>query len=98
MVLPARMHDKSLLMAAGSPVLCLQTKGVKSIVSIKPEDAAWYAAVGGAGACVLSILLVWPIMRRSLRQYDQANAEAQKDAEGQGKSAEGHRLGVQEDR
>ena len=72
---------------------------MKGIVSIKAEDAAWYAAVGGAGACVLSVLLIWPLMRRSLRQYDQAAAEAEKDAEGQGKSAESYRTqGVQEDR
>jgi hypothetical protein len=31
----------------------LQTKGVKSIVSIQPSDAAWYAAVGGVGAAII---------------------------------------------
>jgi hypothetical protein len=51
----------------------LQTKGVKSIVSIEPEDAAMWAAVGGAGACVLSCLIIWPLMRSAVRRYDSAH-------------------------
>jgi hypothetical protein len=31
----------------------LQTKGVKSIVSIEPANAAWYAAVGAVGAAII---------------------------------------------
>jgi hypothetical protein len=82
-----------------NPLLCLQTKGVKGIVTIKADDAAMWAAVGGAGACVLSVLLVWPLMRRSLRQYDHAHAEAEKEVEGQGKGTESYRTSeVQEDR
>jgi hypothetical protein len=81
-------------------MLCLQTKGVKGIVSIKADEGAKWAAIGGAGACVLSLLALWPLMRSSLRQFDEANAEAQKDTEGQGnlKDSEAYRKGVQEDR
>lgn len=80
-------------------LLCLQTKGVKNIVTIKAADAAMWAAVGGACACVLSVLVIWPLMRRSLQQYDHAHAEADKGLEGQGKGTEAYRTAeVQEDR
>jgi hypothetical protein len=56
----------------GSPPT-LQTKGVKSIVSIDPKDAAWYAAAGAGGAGLIGTLAVWPIMRKMLRSYDDAH-------------------------
>jgi len=60
---------------------CLvQTKGVKSIVQINPTDAAWYAAVGGAGAAVVGTLVVWPLMRRVLKKYDNTHDDIPKDA------------------
>jgi hypothetical protein len=31
----------------------MQTKGVKSIVTIQPTDAAWYAAVAAVGAAII---------------------------------------------
>jgi hypothetical protein len=34
-------------------IAALQTKGVKSIVSIEPSNAAWYAAVGAVGAAII---------------------------------------------
>jgi hypothetical protein len=84
-----------------TPLLCLhpQTKGVKSIVSIEPEQAAMWAAVGGAGACVLSCLAVWPIMRKSLRAYD-TSREIPKDAAeaGVGEKTKQVQSGIEEDR
>jgi hypothetical protein len=72
----------------------LQTKGVKSIVSIKPENAAWYAAIGGAGAAVLGSAIAWPMMRKLVREYDQ-NHTLPKDAEG---NTTYKTSGVEEDR
>jgi hypothetical protein len=37
--------------------MCLQTKGVKSIVKIEPSDAAWYSAVAGVGAGESTVLM-----------------------------------------
>jgi hypothetical protein len=59
------------------------TKGVKSIVSIEPKDAAKWAAIGASGAAVIGTLAVWPFMRKLLRQYDDAhNIEAGKNVDG----------------
>jgi solute carrier family 20 (sodium-dependent phosphate transporter) len=59
------------------------TKGVRSIVSIEPANAAWYAACGAGGAAIVGTLAVWPFMRKLLRQYDEAhNIEAGKNVEG----------------
>jgi hypothetical protein len=73
-----------MLICAVIPVLCdalMQTKGVKSIVSIKPEDAAWYAAIGGGAAAVVGSAIAWPLMRKLLKQYDETHT-LPKDAEG----------------
>jgi hypothetical protein len=70
----------------------LQTKGVKSIVSIKPTDAAWYAAVAGVGAGLIGTLAVWPFMRKLLREYDE-NHSGTKDTEAGYKTS-----GIEEDR
>jgi hypothetical protein len=53
---------------------------VRSIISIKPEDAAWYSAVAGAGAGLIGTLAVWPFMRKVLREYDERH-NLPKDAE-----------------
>jgi hypothetical protein len=72
----------------------LQTKGVRSIVKIEPNDAAWYAAAGGAGAGLIGTLAVWPFMRKLVRQYDETNNSLPKDAaEGGYKTS-----GIEEDR
>jgi sodium-dependent phosphate transporter len=63
----------------------MQTKGVKGIVSISPEDGAWYSAAGAAGATLIGTAIIWPLMKRSLANFDHQNAnslEAGKDANG----------------
>jgi hypothetical protein len=65
---------------------------VKSIVSIKPADAAWYAAVAGVGAGLIGTLVVWPFMRKLLRQYDEDHGSS-KDTEAGYKTS-----GIEEDR
>lgn len=73
------------------------TKGVKSIVSIKPTDAAWYSAVAAVGAAVIGTAAVWPFMRKLVRQYDEAH-----NADGSSKDTEsghgGKTSGIEEDR
>jgi len=71
----------------------LQTKGVKSIVSIEPANAAWYSAVGGVGAGLVGTLAVWPFMRKLVRQYDEQNS-LPKDAD----VANYKTSGIEEDR
>jgi sodium-dependent phosphate transporter len=61
----------------------MQTKGVKGIVSISPEDGAWYAAAGAAGATLIGTGIIWPLMKRSLNNFDNQSAnsiEAGKDS------------------
>jgi sodium-dependent phosphate transporter len=63
--------------------LFLQTKGVKGIVTITPQDGAWYAAAGAAGATLIGTAIIWPIMKRSLANFHSHNTnslEAGKDA------------------
>lgn len=48
-----------------------QTKGVKSVVKIDQNKAAWIAALAGVGAAVIGSLALWPLMRRMLRNYDE---------------------------
>jgi hypothetical protein len=50
----------------------LQTKGVRAVVKIETETGAWIAAVGAVGASIIGCALVWPIMKRYLRKYDEA--------------------------
>jgi hypothetical protein len=58
-----------------------------------------WAAIGGAGACVLSCLTVWPIMRKSLRAYDTAHDIPKGAAEaGVGEKTKQVQSGVEEDR
>lgn len=71
-----------------------QTKGVKSIVSIKPENAAWYAAIGGGGAALLGSAIAWPIMRKVVKRYDEQHTIPK---DGDGKTTHKH-TDVQEDR
>ncbi|KAF6251745.1 phosphate transporter family-domain-containing protein [Scenedesmus sp. NREL 46B-D3] len=59
------------------------TKGVKSIVSIAPQDGVWYAAAGAGGATIIGTAIIWPLMKRSLANFDTSNTnslEAGKDA------------------
>jgi sodium-dependent phosphate transporter len=59
------------------------TKGVKNYVSIDQTKGAWLAAVSAAGAALLGSALLWPLMRRNLRKYDDqqvASIESGKDA------------------
>jgi hypothetical protein len=56
---------------------------VKGIVTISPENGAWYAAAGAAGATLIGTAIIWPLMKRSLSTFDNQNAnsiEAGKDA------------------
>lgn len=65
-------------------VCILQTKGVKNYVSISAEKGAWIAAVASAGAAILGSAIIWPLMRKTLRQYDNKQAgsiESGKDTE-----------------
>lgn len=60
------------------------TKGVKNYVSISAEKGAWIAAVASAGAAILGSAIIWPLMRKTLRQYDNKQAgsiESGKDTE-----------------
>jgi hypothetical protein len=82
----------SLLFPSSSSLL--QTKGVKSIVSIKPTDAAWYSAVAGVGAGLLGTLAVWPFMRKLVRQYDDEQNSLPKDVQ----AADYKTSGIEEDR
>jgi hypothetical protein len=56
---------------------------VRNIVKIAPADAAWYSAVAAVGATIIGTLGVWPLMRRSVAQYD-----ASHNADGTAKDAE----------
>lgn len=48
------------------------TKGVRAVVSIETPQGAWMAAVGAVGAAVIGTLIMWPVMKRYLRKYDEA--------------------------
>ncbi|WIA18457.1 hypothetical protein OEZ85_009915 [Tetradesmus obliquus] len=60
------------------------TKGVKSIVTIAPSDAAWYAAVGAVGAAIIGTACIWPFMYKLVRQYDQEQKGGASLEEGKG--------------
>ncbi|KAF6262371.1 phosphate transporter [Scenedesmus sp. NREL 46B-D3] len=72
------------------------TKGVKSIVSIKPSDAAWYSAVGAVGAAIVGTACIWPFMAKMLRKYDMEAAGASVE-EGKGASGTVPAAFVEED-
>lgn len=41
-------------------------------MSIETPQGAWMAAVGAVGAAVIGTLIMWPVMKRYLRKYDEA--------------------------
>jgi hypothetical protein len=45
---------------------------VRAVVKIENAQGAWIAAVGAVGASIIGCALVWPIMKRYLRKYDEA--------------------------
>lgn len=52
------------------------TKGVRSVATIDINTSAWIAAVAAAGCALVGSAILWPIMRRSLRKFDEANDPA----------------------
>lgn len=47
---------------------------MRGIVTIDINTAAWIAAVGAAGAAVVGTAILWPVMKRVLRKYDERMA------------------------
>jgi hypothetical protein len=48
-----------------------QTKGVRAVVTIENAQGAWMSAVGAVGASIVGTLVMWPVMKRYLRKYDE---------------------------
>eukprot|EP00882_Tetradesmus_deserticola_P017252 GHRQ01018475.1.p2 GENE.GHRQ01018475.1~~GHRQ01018475.1.p2 ORF type:complete len:219 (+),score=51.75 GHRQ01018475.1:3-659(+) len=67
------------------------TKGVRGIATIELPTAAWIAAVAAVGSAIVGTAILWPVMRRKVKKYDEAHSlEGMKDEHGK------HR-GVEED-
>ncbi|KAF6263080.1 phosphate transporter [Scenedesmus sp. NREL 46B-D3] len=49
------------------------TKGVRGIATIELADAAWIAAVAAVGCAIVGSALLWPVMKRKVRNYDAAH-------------------------
>ncbi|WIA17922.1 hypothetical protein OEZ85_009416 [Tetradesmus obliquus] len=65
------------------------TKGVRNTVSIELDTAAWIAAVAAVGAAIVGSALLWPVMRRNVRRYDEAHdMENIKDEKGRHRDVE----------
>uniref|UniRef100_A0A383W377 Phosphate transporter n=1 Tax=Tetradesmus obliquus TaxID=3088 RepID=A0A383W377_TETOB len=65
------------------------TKGVRNTTVIELDTAAWIAAVAAVGAAIVGSALLWPVMRRNVRRYDEAHdMENSKDEKGRHRDVE----------
>lgn len=55
-------------LASCNPFICFQ--GIRAVVRLELEKAAWLSAVGAVGAAVLGSLVFMPLMRRRLKNFD----------------------------
>lgn len=63
----------------------MQTKGVRAVVKIETAEGAWISAVAAVGAAIVGTAIMWPVMKRYLRKYDESQITlptGSKDSEG----------------
>lgn len=70
------------------------TKGVKNYVTIDQNKGAWLAAVSATGAALVGSAILWPLMSKSLKRYDEQQASALEAGKGDAEKS----VFVEEDR
>lgn len=70
------------MLSQSDVMFCLQTKGVRGVATIEVNTAAWIAAAAAGGAAVIGTAILWPVMKRVLRKYDERASALPKDASG----------------
>lgn len=54
---------------------CCLPQGVRAVVTIETNEAAWMSAAGAVGAAVVGSIVLLPLMKRRLAAYDARNSE-----------------------
>eukprot|EP00775_Hariotina_reticulata_P009363 gene9363-9526_t len=55
-------------------LLFILTKGVRGVVDIETDQAAWISAAAAGGSAIVGSLILWPVMKRFVRKYDEAHS------------------------